>query len=390
MVPSENDPHLRSAYTVETAGTVEQQVGKYASVTVTYLNARGFHQFMTRTLPVAYSACTTNVSSATLISCNQSEGVFFQNQINTSINLRTPKGTSLTGYYSANWANSNDAQMSDPFSSSVDYGRARFAVRSRLTLIGSIMLPYRFSASPFLTVQSGNPYNITTGVPENIPLTINGVAETVTLGGSVRPSWNPAAGPQPAYGSWSQCLNPNNFTNDSSTTQYVPGQANNQIPLNFCTGPAQVSINLRLSRVFGFGPKTAAALSAEQAARQAAQQQAGGGPGGPGGPGGGPGGPGGGPGGGGGYGGGGGGRGGGGGGGGRGGGGGGGGFGRGGASQTGRKYNLTLGAQAFNLFNEVPYSSPISNLSNSHFGQTTSISGGNSIRRFTLQASFNF
>ena len=388
LTPTVLDPKLRSAYTVETAGTVEQQVGKYASVTVTYLNARGFHQFMTRTLPVALStACTTSVSNATLLSCNQSEGVFFQNQINTSINIRTPKGTSLTGYYSANWANSNDAQMSDPFSSSVDYGRARFAVRSRLSLIGNITLPFKFSASPFINAQSGNPYNITTGVPENI--TVPGIAQPITLGGSVRPSWNPASGPMPAYGSWAQCLNPANFTNDTSTTQYVPGGPNNELPLNFCTGPAQISFNLRLSRVIGFGPKTAARLSAEQAARQQAQQQAGGGPGGlggPGGPGGGPGGPGGG----GGYGGGGGGRGGGGGGRGGGGGGGFGGGGRGGASQTGRKYNLTLSAQAFNLFNEVPYSNPIGNLSNAHFGQTTSISGGNSVRRITLQASFSF
>jgi hypothetical protein len=398
LVPTVNDPNLRSAYTVESAATVEQQVGKYASVTVTYLNARGFHQFMTRTLPVTFSACTTSVSNANLISCNQSEGVFRQNQINTSINIRTPKGTTLTGYYSANWANSNDAQMSDPFSSSVDYGRARFAVRSRLSLIGNISLPYHFSASPFLNAQSGSPYNITTGVPENVPLPVNGVTQNVTLGGTVRPAWNPAAGPMPAYGSWAQCITPGNFTDNTTTTQYepVPGSTVNQIPLNFCTGPAQISLNLRVSRVFGFGPKTAAELSAEQSARNAARQQAGGGQGGLGG---GPGGPGGGQGGGfgggggqgggggGGFGGGGGGRGGGGGG---GGGRGGGGGGRGGSAQTGRKYNLTLSAQAFNLFNEVPYSSPIGNLSNSHFGQTTSISGGNSVRRFTLQASINF
>ena len=369
--PTLNDPKLRSPYTAETAATVEQQVGKYASVTVTYLNARGFHQFMTRTLPVALAvACTTTVSNANLLSCNQSEGIYRQNQITTSINIRTPKGMTIGGYYSANWANSNDAQMSDPFSSSVDYGRARFGIRSRLTLFGSFPLPFNISASPMLTAQSGSPYNITVGIPD-----------PVTLGGSDRPSWA-GSGPMPAYGSWAQCINAANFSTTSGLN--LTSGTNTEIPLNFCTGPANVSLSLRLSRAFGFGPKTAAALSAAAAARQAAGGGQGG-PGGPGGPGGGGGG--GGRGGGGGFGGGGGG-------GGRGGGG--GGFGGGRGTSTGRKYNLTLGAYAQNLFNEVPYSSPIGSLNNANFGKTVSVSGGgfgggsNAVRRITLQASFSF
>ena len=356
FTPTLNAPSLRSAYTVETAGTVEQQVGKYASVTLTYLNARGFHQFMTRGIPVTTTA--SGVTTAAIDNINQSEGIFRQNQINANVNVRTPKGINIFGYYSANWANSNDASISDPFSSSVDYGRARFAVRSRLFLGGSIPLPLQISTSPFLMAQSGSPYNITTGVPENI--TLAGVSTPVTLGGTTRPSWA-GNGPMPSYGSFSQCINAANFSN---TTPYVPGAVNNQIPLDFCTGPASVSFNLRVARTFGFGPKTAAALSAEAAARQAAGQ---GGPGGRGGPGGG-----GGFGGGGGH------------------GGGGGGFGVGRGTNTGRKYNLTIGAQGFNLFNEVPYSSPIGSLNNPLFGHTTSIQGGNSVRRITLQASFNF
>ena len=78
------------------------------------------------------------------------------------------------------------------------------------------------------------------------------------------------------------------------------------------------------------------------------------------------------------------------------GGGGGGGFGGGRGTSTGRKYNLTLGAYAQNLFNEVPYSSPIGSLNNANFGKTVSVSGGgfgggsNAVRRITLQASFSF
>jgi len=354
-------PNLRSAYVIESAATLEQQVGKYASVSVTYLNARGEHQFLSRTFQTQDSPCASPSTTSGLIQCDQSEGVFRQNQINTNINIRTPKGISLFGYYSANWANSNLSGITDPFNSSVDYGRAGFAIRSRMNIGGTIPLPFLITASPLVFAQSGNPYNITSGVPD-----------PYTLSYSDRPAFASGVTPS-ARGTWAECTNAATFNN---TTPYNPKSGvDNQIPLNFCTGPANVSFNLRLSRSFGFGPKTEAANS-----RGNGQ---GGGPGG---------GPGGGGFGGGGFGGGGGGRGGGGGG--RGGGGGGGGGGRG--SNTGHKYNLNIGLQAFNLFNMIPYATPVSTLSNqAFFGKTTSLAGGqfasaNAVRRITLQASFFF
>jgi len=347
--PTVNDPNLRSAYTVQTAGTLEQQVGKFTSISLTYLNARGFHQFMSRSIP-------TSPGSTTINNVNQSEGIFRQNQINANINVRTPKGTSIFGYYSANWVNSNISGITDPFNPSVDYGRAAFGVRSRMVLGGSIPLPFNISASPLIFASSGSPYSITSGIQD-----------AVTRGYSDRPEFAPGYSAANA-----NCLVSGDFSNANTLAAVAVGTIPvNQIPVNICTGPASVSLNLRLSKTIGVGPKTAAALAAAQAAA--------GGPGRPGsfgGIGGGPGGPGGGRGGGGGMGGG------------RGGGGGMGG-GMGGASSD-RKYNLTLGAQASNLFNEVPYSSPISTLSNPLFGQTLSVTGGNSVRTIMLQANFSF
>jgi Carboxypeptidase regulatory-like domain len=353
---------LRSSYLMETAGTVEQQVGKYASVTVTYLNARGEHQFLTRTFPGTANVCPIAASSAFYVNCTQSEGIFRQNQINTNINVRTPKGTSIFGYYSANWADSNLSGITDPFHPAVDYGRATFAVRSRLSLGGTIPLPFLITASPLIFAQSGSPYNVTTGSDNNLDGNFDD-----------RPSF--------ANGATSgNCFSASTFNARTSTTPvYTPGETYTEVPINYCTGPANVAFNLRLNRTFGFGPKTAPTPGRGGGAGGA------GGAGGPGGPGGG--GPGGG-----GFGGGGGGRGGGGGA--RGGGGGGGGGGRSG-SNTGRKYNLTIGAQALNLFNEVPYANPISTLSSPLFGKSTQLAGGQfsgatAVRRITLQANFYF
>jgi len=351
-------PGLRSAYTVESAGTLEQQVGKYASVTLTYLNARGEHQFLTRTFLNSAGACPTTITSAYYVGCSESEGVFRQNQINTNINVRTPKGISIFGYYSANWANGNLSGITNPYNSATDYGRAGFAVRSRMTLGGTIPLPFLLTASPLIFAQSGNPYSISTGEDNNL----DGVSDD-------RPAFAPGVTAANA-----SCTNANSFYSPPPASTPVAGETYTEIPVNFCTGPANVSVNLRLSRTFGFGPKTEA--SAGRGGGGGGQ----GGPGGPGGPGG--------------FGGGGGGGGRGGGGGGRGGGGGGGGGGRQG-SNTGRKYNLTIGAQAFNVFNEIPYGTPVSSLSNALFGKTTTLAGGqfsssNAVRRITLQASFFF
>ena len=359
-------PNLRSAYTIEAAATIEQQLTNYMNVSLTYLNARGEHQFITRIFPYASAPCAytgsatvTNTSTA-YISCDQSEGVFRQNQLNFSVNLRMPKGYTVTGFYSANWADSNLTGITNPYNPATDYGRASFAVRNRLTLLGNFALPFQITASPIIIAQSGNPYNLITGIDNNA----DGVTDD-------RPAF--ASGPSASSAS---CRNSGDFLVGQQSTTLIQGENYAEVPVNYCTGPANVTINLRLSRTFGFGPKT------EAAARRGQGQ---GGQGGPGGPGGGlsagPGGRGGG-------------------GGGRGGGGGGGGFGGGRGSSTGRKYNLTLGAQASNLFNEIPYGTPVSNLSSAQFGKQITLgsnngfgrAGGssNSVRQITLQASFSF
>ena len=153
------------------------------------------------------------------------------------------------------------------------------------------------------------------------------------------------ARPYFANGDSGNCLSSSAFS-ATQTGNLTP------VPINYCTGPSNFTFNLRASRVFGFGEKTGSAA-------------AGGNPGGPGGPmgRGGHGGPG-------------------------------GGMGM-GAGSSGRRYTLTLGAQAFNLFNVIPYGTPTSSLSSPRFGQFTTLATGpfssaTAVRRITLQATFNF
>src|SRR5260370_37608630 len=101
-------------------------------------------------------------------------------------------------------------------------------------------LPYAFRLSPFLVAQSGIPFNITTGQD----LYQDSVFNTRATFGSCTPG---ASGVKATpYG----CFN--------LATQ--PGQA--VIPINFAEGPGRFSLNLRLSKTFGFRKKTEATNAA--------------------------------------------------------------------------------------------------------------------------------
>ncbi|RXH57203.1 glycine-rich protein [Granulicella sibirica] len=335
-------PDLRSSYNMEFGAGVDQQLGRSATVSVNYLHTEGQHQFFSRSLPTA-----TNYDYQFA-----SGGVYNQNQLTSNINLRG-KNFTVFGFYSLSFASADTGGatsfLSNPDNPRQDYGRASFNRRNFAVLGGNGTLKYKISLSPFMIFQGGAPYNILTGTDINGDSVYND-----------RPAFK--------TGATASCTNANSFTIPTTGASYTP------IPINYCTAPSVFTFNLRIARTFGFGPKTDAAKAAEAAAAQGG----GPGPGGRGGPGGGGrGGPGGG-----------------GGGGGRGGGGGGGPFG-GGGGNSGRKYNLTFGAQGSNIFNVIPYGTPVGQLSSTKFGQSINIASGpfasgSAVRRITLQATFNF
>ena len=338
-------PGLRSSYNIQTALGVDQQVGKRSTISINYLNTLGVHQFLSRALPA---------SGSNLVYQYQSGGVYRQNQFIVNFRTQVSNRLSLFGFYALNYANSNangpDSFPTDSLNSHTDYGRALFAQRNRVFLFGNWQAPLGFNFSPFLSVNSGSFYNITTGTDVNNDSIINDRAAF-------------------ANGVSGNCRNALDFvTPPTGTVNY------NRVPVGYCTGPANVQFNLRAVKVFGFGKRTV------PAGRGGGAQGAQGGPGGGGPPGGGGGGP----------------RGGGGGGGGRG-----GGFG--GGINSGHKYNFNVGAQIQNLFNYVPYATPNGQLtsynpdpSKNLFGKSTSLSnfgpGGSTsaVRSITLQLNFNF
>jgi Carboxypeptidase regulatory-like domain len=349
-------PNMQAAVSMQTALGVEHQFGKVATASATYINSHGAHQFFSNNinafLPGTYDQAAGTGTRPNGIDENiyqyQSGGGYNQNQLVFNYSVRARR-MSLFGFYMVNFAKADTSGAtyfpSNQFDPGADYGRSTFDVRNRFLLGGNIQAPYGISFSPMLVTNSGSPYNITIGQDLNGDNQFNDRPAFATSG-----STNTVQTP---YG----------------TFDLNPAWDQQRIPYNYATGPGQFSMNMRMSKSFGIGPKVDGGPSGSFGGP-------GGGPPGPP-PGGGPGGggpPG-------------------------------GGLGPSGLSRSGgpprmdqvvlRRYSLTFAAMVRNMFNNVNLAQPVGVLESPKFGQSTALAGGffssqSANRSIDLQMNFNF
>jgi carboxypeptidase family protein len=347
-------PNLRAPYTIQSAASIERQITKTATFSVTYLNSRGEHAFYIDNVNAPAPWLNGARPQATLYNNDNiyqygSGGIFRQNQLIANIRVSTGKRLSLFGFYTLNYANSNASSggsaggffssggtssasfLSNQFDPLADYGRAAFDVRHRAFIGGNITLPYAFSLSPFIIINSGQPYNLTTGQDNNGDSIFND-----------RPSFVSA-------NENAVCTTRADFA--TSVTAF--GEA----PVNYCTGPSNTTFNLRMSKTIGFGPETKGGPAG--GALGGHHGHGGGlGPGGLSGNGGNV-------------------------------------FFRGPGGAVNHLYNLTFSISVRNLFNTFNPGNPIGNLSSPRFGEAISVGGGpfasaSANRRVDLQVRFSF
>ncbi len=226
------NPHLHAPYTVQSAASIERQLTKSATLSVTYLTSLGFDQLLSLSLNPATPAGPHIYQFA-------SEGNFSQRQLIVNSNVRIGPRVQFFGYYTLNYANSDVSGVSSFPSNSYnirqDYGRASFDYRNRLFLMGSIALPYLMRLSPFLVASTGSPFNIT------VPTDLNG---------------DSIFNDRPAFAAGATCSTAQIFNTPlgSFNARPCPGQA--PIPINYASGPNHFTLNARLSKTFGFGAET--------------------------------------------------------------------------------------------------------------------------------------
>jgi hypothetical protein len=273
---------------------------------------------------------------------------FKQNQFIVNGPVRAGSRLSLFGYYTLNYANSNTTGIptgssnqitigfpSNQFDLALDYGRAYFDTRQRLFLGGSIALPYKFRISPFLVASSGVPFNVTTGLDSNNDSVF-----------TERPTFSQF------QAALANATIPGNISFNCQTAPDAP-----EIPINCGQGPPRFSLNVRLSKTFGFGRKAGSIANNDGGPRSGGTfgRPAGGGGGHSHG--------------------------------------GGGMFG--GGDSSGQRYSLTLGISARNIFNNVNEGTPVGVISSPIFAQSNALAGGPfgsqaANRRVDLQIAFSF
>ncbi|QYO67037.1 TonB-dependent receptor [Leptolyngbya sp. 7M] len=237
-------PDMRSPYTMQIALGMERQLPMRTNLSVFYIGARTNHVLRTRNVnapvcasPVDCLNAIRPIPDAGNIYQYESSGISNQNQM--IINFRTnfnPR-VSLFGNYRLGFANSDaDGAGSFPaysYDLSDEYGRSSFDIRHNFFIGGNINLPWQISLNPFINMNSGRPFNIIRGFDSN--------ADSLF---TERPTFGELAARCAQLG----------LTN--SFCDIGGKDPNAIIPRNYGNGPKFFSVNMRLSKNFGFG-KTA-------------------------------------------------------------------------------------------------------------------------------------
>jgi hypothetical protein len=338
-------PNLQAPYIIQSAIGVDRQLGKNTTLSVNYMFAHGVHMLLSEDinapLPGTYipgqqDSGVRPYGNIGQIDEYESAGLLNQHQIFTNVNARLSANFTMFGSYVYNTAMSNTDGPGyfpqGPYNLAADYGRAAYDIHHRIFIMGSANFRWNIRLSPFLQWQSGSPFNLTAG--QNL------YGDNLF---NARPSY---AGPNA----------PETISTPCGVLDPIPQPGEAIVPRNCATGPDQFTLNLRLSKTFGFGP--------ERSSGGGVGGMGGGGRGGPGG-----GGP--------------------------------GGWGgmRGMMSDatTTRRYNLIVGVMARNVFNNVNLGTPNGVITSPSdvFLHSATIAGGygasNAVnRRVELQARFTF
>ena len=239
---------LRAPYLMQSGLTVERHLSRNATVAVTCTNSHGLHELISNDinapLPGTYNPAVQNSGTFPFghpgaVDLMESAGLYNQNQLISNVRAKVNSGLTLFGFYVFNRAFSNTDGIgtfpANPYNFAGQYGPAATDIHQRVTIGGSINLNWGVRISPFVVMQSGAPFDITTGNDPYGTTLFNarpGIATDPNKPGLI----------QTSYG----LLDPN------------PSPGERLLPRNFGRGPGQYSVNIRIAKVIGFGKERGA------------------------------------------------------------------------------------------------------------------------------------
>ncbi len=179
----------------------------------------------------------------------ESSGLFKQSQLSANINARLNARYSMFGYYSLGNAHSNTDGVNtfpaNTYDLSTEWSRAQFDVRNRAVMGGNLTAPFGIRLNPFLLFASAAPFNIVLGQDLNGDTVNNDRPSFATPTDVAASNAAVAAGGRPFV-----FATPYGLLN----AKPAPGEA--LIPRNLGNGFGSLTINMRVSRSWGFGEPT--------------------------------------------------------------------------------------------------------------------------------------
>jgi hypothetical protein len=230
-------PDLHSPKMMQTALTVERQLPYSTTLAVTYSNSHGINVLRSQDVNALNPATAQYpLGHPGAVFQMQSNARYNQNQLMVNVTSKVNSAISITGSYVLNHAMSDSDGVqtypSSPYSSLGEYGPASTDIRHRVSLTTSFNTKWNVRVSPLMTLQTGAPFDITTGNDLYGTTLLNsrpGLATNANRPGLV----------QTAYG----LLDPNPIAGEQI------------IGRNYGRGPGQFSLNLRIAKTIPLGPK---------------------------------------------------------------------------------------------------------------------------------------
>ena len=234
------DKHFHAALDMQTGVGVDRQIAKGITANVTYLFTQGVHHYLMNCVNApAFDVGSYTITGSSPAQFNyqfQSGGFYRQNQLIFTASVQL-KRFIFSGNYLINEARSDTESVnyvpSVAANPGLDYGRAGFGYRQRLSFLNSYTGPWGIVYASMLVARSGTPYNLTIGndLTGNNQFNARPTFGTCGAAGVV----------STAYG----CLDTDPVGKDERMT-----------PFDLGTGPANAVYHVRISKVIGVGPRT--------------------------------------------------------------------------------------------------------------------------------------
>ncbi len=229
---------LNAPYTVQGSVSYERQLPKNMFASATYNVFRGVHLLRMRNInaPIGFEngeAIRPFPDDGPILQY-ESTGFSRRQELRIGLRANINQKISMFSFYTLGSSHNDTDRAStmpaNPYDLTTEYGRASSDSRHQFVVVGNFTLPWELRLTPNINLRSGNPFNITTGRDNN---------------GDNQFTDRPA---------FAKPGDPVVIITPFGTFNPLPLPGDQIIPRNYGQGPGSITMNVGISKSFGFGP----------------------------------------------------------------------------------------------------------------------------------------